>query len=351
MPADGAQLTAMTATTGPASGPAPDDAMVTPVAPPPASPELLALRERWMAAIHLRRELVVNGWTDAALRRAVKARALAQPRRGGYTAYDAFVPLDARGRHAMTTRTVLMQAESPASASHGSALIWYGAPDYGLDLGTVDTTRHDGRAGRREAGVVQHRGVLVQGDLVDIMGVSVMSPTRGLLELTSTSSTEVGLVHANHLLFTGQTTLEDLRARFASMREWPGTLNTDIVLRLADARIQSLLESLFDLLCCRNSIPRGEPQYQVRCPDTGALVAQLDFAWPERGRYVELDGKQKYGELLRPGQQPLDVLLKEKERDKLVKRITGMECDRFTYQDVDRREAQTVARLRVLLNL
>ena len=136
----------------------------------------------------------------------------------------------------------------------------------------------------------------------------------------------------------------------ATLREWPGALSVEIVLRLADGRLESLLEVRFLWLCYISSLPMPEVQYRVEDHD-GIPVARLDFCWPKYGRYAETDGGAKYGELLRDGQTARDVVLREKERDKLVTRLTGMEGERFTYDDVDLRPAQTVARIRRLLGL
>ncbi len=309
---------------------------------------LRAVHEPWLVALHLRSFLVSHGMTDKAIKRQLRAGALVKPRWGAYCAATDYLPLEARGRHAIASRCVLLQAVAEMSLSHITALVWFGAPEWGLDLSVVHVTRHDGRAGRREAGVCQHRGEVLDGDVVQLHGMSVMSPTRALLELTMIADVETGLVHANYLLHAGLTTLEELWARFEHMRDWPGSLKTEIVLRLADPRIESVLESRFLYLCFRNSLPMPELQYVVEDHD-GVLVARLDFAWPKLGKFAECDGKVKYEKLLKPGERASDVVLREKERDKLVRRLTGMEGERFIWSDVEN-EARTVARLRTFLS-
>jgi hypothetical protein len=318
---------------------------VTPEWAPPAW--LLATHEAWLAPLKRRGTLVEEGVSDRAIGRLVRSGTLARPRWGAYCAADRFEPLDARGRHAITGRAVLMQSMAETSLSHSSALTWYDAPEWGLDLATVHTTRHDGRAGRREAGVCQHKGEILPGDLVTVHGMSLTSPCRAALELTTIADIETSVVHVNHLLHRELTTLEALRARYEGMEDWPGTLHTGVVLRLARAEIESVLESRFFCLCYRNSLPMPVPQYVVN-DEAGRLVARLDFAWPDRRKFAECDGKVKYEKLLKPGERASDVVLREKERDKLVRRLTGMEGERFTWSDVEN-EARTVARLRAFL--
>jgi hypothetical protein len=307
------------------------------------SADLAAKHEPWLAPINLRRDLVEQGMTDKAIRRQWKGGVYARPRWGAYTAADDYEPLDPVGQHAIRSRAVLLQSAAEVSLSHGSALVWFGGPDWGLDLSDVDVTRHDGKAGRHEAGVRQHRGVIVDGDVITAYGMTLMAPVRAALEFATVAAMEAALAQVNHLLHTGQVTIDELWARYEDMKDWPGSLATEIVLRLADARIESLLETLFYALCFRNSLPMPEPQYPVQ--DGAVEVARLDFAWPARRKYAECDGKAKYKKLLKPGQDVTEVVLREKERERLVRRLIGFDGERFTWADVLHHERRTVARL------
>lgn len=299
------------------------------------------------APLSLRRDLVAVGYTDRALARLVDAGVWAKPRRGAYVDGPSFRSLDASGRHILTARAAFQQANVPVSLSHGSSLLWHGAPDYGLDLSTVDLTRHDGKAGRAEAGIRQHCGEIIEGDVLDDRGVSVMAPTRAALELTTVTDLTTSVVQLNYVLHHGLSTLEALRTRYALMTTWPCTLHTDVALRLVRKEIESVGECLTFMLCYRNSLPMPEPQYEVADED-GRIVARLDFAWPKRRKWLEFDGRIKYEKLLRPGQRASDVVVKERRREQLVQRLTGWDNERLVWDDL-RREERTVARLRAFL--
>lgn len=288
-----------------------------------------------LAPIMLRGELIERGFTDKAIRCRVQAGQWVKLRWGAYVPAAPFHALDARGQHALVSRAVLRQANTTVSLSHASALAWLDAPDFGLDLSGVHVTRHDGKAGRREAGVHQHCGVLVEGDLVDRHGVSMTSPTRAALETTTLTSVEAGLVQVNHLLHAGLTTESALQHRYDQMTEWPHTLNTEIVLRLADRRIESVGESRSYHLCYCYSLPMPEPQFEVR-DSAGNVIARLDFAWPELGKWLEFDGRVKYEKLLREGERASDVVLRERRREDAVRRATGWDCIRWAWVDLDR---------------
>lgn len=55
----------------------------------------------------------------------------------------------------------------------------------------------------------------------------------------------------------------------------------------------------------------------------GVAVAETDFGWPALRTVGEFDGRQKYGRLLSPGQDPGEVVYREKLREDEV-RATGL---------------------------
>lgn len=298
-------------------------------------------------SVTLRGEYVEQGFSDRALARLVRAGVLAKPRRGAYVAGDAWRELDARGRHSVRARATLAQARADVVLSHVTGLLEYDVPTWGLPLDEVHLTRRDGRIGRADAGVRQHRGLVEAGDVIGRNGVAVMSPTRLALEVTTMSTVEQALVVVDDLLHRGLTTQQDLASRYRAMTYWPRSLQTDLVLRLADPRIESVGEARAFYLCFSQGLPMPELQHEVR-DEAGRVVARLDFAWPELGVYMEFDGKVKYERLLRDGQRASDVVIAEKEREDLVRRLTGWRCIRITWADLARPE-RTAAMVRRIL--
>lgn len=301
--------------------------------------------------IALRKELVALGYNDRALAALVKGGVLARPRRGAYTDGPTFMSLDEPGRYVVRTRAVMRQAMTAVAASHVSAVVLHDGPDWGLDLSRVHLTRMDGRAGRAEAGVQQHCGRLLPGDVVTLHGISTTSATRTALDLTTVTGVESSLVFVNHALHRGLTTVEALQARYEAadgpMHHSPGSLTTDLVLRLARAEVETVGESRTWFMLFRGGVPMPVPQYVVRGRD-GEIVARLDFAWPERRVWLEFDGRVKYQELLRPGESATDVVLREKAREALVQRLTGWRCIRITWSDLERPQRTAAMILREL---
>ncbi|WP_155992830.1 type IV toxin-antitoxin system AbiEi family antitoxin domain-containing protein [Nocardioides sp. URHA0020] len=283
--------------------------------------------------VFLRRTLLEQGYDDYAISRMVKDCVLARVRRGAYADWAAGKVLPAAGRHGLVARAVVQQAKTPVVLSHVSAALEYDVPDWGLDLDDVHVTRLDGRLGRHEAGVHQHCGKVLAGDVVRMNGVDVMSATRAALEVTTVAGVEASLAVVNHLLHAGHTTLRQLAERYAVMDHWPNTLHTDVVLRLADPRIESLGETRTYHLCFRHSLPMPEPQYEIK-DERGVVVARVDFAWPSLGVFLEFDGKVKYEKLLAPGESASPVVIREKRREDEIRRLTGWRCIRLTWADL-----------------
>lgn len=288
-----------------------------------------------LLSIHLRRDLLKNGWDEAALAKALRDGVFTRVRHGAYADAGQFARLDEVAAHAVRARAAARQAKTAVVISHASALAFVDdAPMWGLDLSDVHLTRRDGKAGRREAGIRQHRGVLLDDDIVTIGDVEVMSALRAALEVMTYAPVEPALVVANHMLHNKVFTREELVERYdAGIDHWPGTSGANIVLRLADPRIESVGETRFDYLCFRQGLPRPVPQLEVY-DERGTLLGRLDFAWPERKVWAEFDGRVKYEKLLREGESVTDVVLREKKRQELIERVTGWRCIRVDWEDL-----------------
>jgi len=298
-------------------------------------------------SVFLRSEALAAGYREREISQLVRAGEWHRLRRGAYVARAVWDRSDESERHTLLACAVLKQARTELVLSHVSALPAYGAPLWNLRLDVVHVTRRDQRAGRNEAGVRQHRGVLLPGDVIARDGLELTHPTRTALDITTVTDTETSLCVVNHLLRTGVTTLYDMAKRYESMNRNPHTLKTDLVLRLADPRVESVGESRSFFMFWRHGLPAPEPQYVVR-DSAGREAARLDFAWPEYGVWLEFDGKEKYTKHLRDGETTTAAVLREKRREDRVRELTGWRCIRITWADL-MDPARTVARIRALL--
>jgi hypothetical protein len=204
----------------------------------------------------------------------------------------------------------------------------------------VHLTRTDGKAGRREVGVIQHRGKLRRGDVMLIDGRRVTSPTRTALDLTTLTDLERALPPMDHFLRTGRTSKAQLREGAKAMARWANTLGTDLVINFADSRRESLAESRTAVMLLGTGKPAPRPNHKIR-DRYGNVLWRVDFAWPELGVFLEFDGKVKYQKYLKEGEDVTDAVLREKKREEQICRRTGWRCIRLTWADLER-PAETI---------
>jgi hypothetical protein len=295
-----------------------------------------------------RRDLVQQGLNDREIRRLVRGGELTRIRPGAYVALGDWERLDPEGRFVVRGRAVLRQAKTPLVLSHASALAEFGAPLWGVALEKVHTTRTDGLSGRRASDVCQHEGQLRPDEVVVVNGVLVTSPARAVIETATCAPAEVGLCVANHALHERWTTVAELEQQYVGMEQWPDSRSVELVLRLADGRIESVGESRTLWVCFHEGLPMPIPQYVVR-DEAGRTIGRVDFAWPELAVFLEFDGRVKYEDLLRPGERASDVVLRERDRERLICETTGWVCVRVSWADLAR-PAQLAARIRAAMD-
>lgn len=283
--------------------------------------------------IFLRKDALARGMDDKALRRGIKSGALVRVRHGAYAFAEAWNDATAEERHLFRAAAVQRTSRCDGVLSHLTAAVCLGADVWDVPLEAVHVTRRDHKGGRREAGVVQHRGLLTGEEITTAGRWLCTNATRSALDVTTIMDVEHALVVVSSLLTMGLTTKGDLLEAGKSMTHVPGSLTTDLVLKLADKRLTTAGEARSFYAFWREGLPAPEPQYEVR-GEAGRLLAQLDFAWPEHKVWVEFDGISKYTKLLRAGESPSDVVVREKKREDLVRRLTGWICVRLVWSDL-----------------
>jgi hypothetical protein len=299
------------------------------------------------SAVILRREALADGYDDRTIRQLVRSGVWTRIRRGAYVLSDTWGSLDDVGRHRLLARAVLRTAHPSAVLTHVSAVAEHGGALWGVDLSEVHITRTDGKAGRREAGIVHHCGGLAESEVCSVNGLPVSGICRSIVELSAIASLESCLVTANW--FLGQKTVcpEELVAMTEHVRFWPGTLHKHVLTRLFDGRNQWPGEARTSYVLWRAQLPKPEPQFEVRDAD-GHLLGVVDFAWPEYGVFLEFDGSIKYERMRRKGETIEDVILREKRREEQICLATGWVCIRISWDDLAR-PTTTARRIRAVL--
>jgi hypothetical protein len=105
-------------------------------------------------------------------------------------------------------------------------------------------------------------------------------------------------------------------------------------LAFADGRSESVGESRSRVLIKRLGLPAPDLQVEVR-RSSGSLIGRSDFGWRQERTLAEFDGRVTYGRLLRPGQDPSDVVFAEKLREDAL-RDQGFQVVRWIWSGLDR---------------
>jgi hypothetical protein len=296
--------------------------------------------------VFLRQEAEELGYHDAILAKLIKADVFHRVRHGAYTLGEIWADLTDNERYGLLCRAAYRQSKTDVVLSHFSSANEWDCPLWDADKGEAHLTRIDGKTGRREEGVRQHRGQLLEGDVEERNGLQVISATRTALELTTLTDVEHALVEIDDLLHRELTTPEKLVSRYELMSHWPDTLKTGLVLRLMDGRSESVGETRIRYLCWFQRLPTPIPNYPIR-DRYGRVIHRVDLAWPQLGLFLEFDGKVKYQRFIREGESVTDVVLREKQREELICELTGWRCIRIIWADLYRPE-QTAARIRAM---
>lgn len=296
-----------------------------------------------------RRHARQAGYADRDVTRMVRAKVWTRLRRGAYVFTDVWAKLDDVARHRVRSSAVLHSLGDVVALSHASGVVRHGIEIWGLDLTRVHVTRLDGGAGRVEGDVVHHEGFWVDADVVEVGGQRVLRAERCVLEAGSRTSNEKALCLMEAGMRAGLFDREALEASYEVMRHWPFARHLAIPLDLASPVAGSIGESRGNWLFHRAGLPRPEAQVEVRRPD-GSLVGVTDWHWPAQKSYGEFDGKVKYGRLLKPGQEPGDVVFAEKRREDEIRELTKADMIRLIWSDYDT-PAVTRARLERVLGL
>jgi hypothetical protein len=180
-----------------------------------------------------------------------------------------------------------------------------------------------------------HQIPLTDADLVSLGSLTVTTPARTVVDCADHLSFPDAVVIADDVLGRGAATTDMLQA--ALHRRAPRRKRrAERVLMFADGRSESPGESLSRVLFAEHGLPT--PDLQVEILHGRALVARVDFLWPELGVIGEFDGRVKY-------RNDPSALWHEKVREDRLRDL-GYEVVRFTWDEVVRHPERVVARIR-----
>jgi hypothetical protein len=178
---------------------------------------------------------------------------------------------------------------------------------------------------------------LRSADCDSVRGVPVTSVARTVVDVARSCTQRNALVIADSALHRRRTSLEELAEVVAACERWPGLGRARRVVRLADGRAESPLETLGRLLVRDAGLPA--PRLQVPIEDARGVFAYGDLGWPEHKFVVEFDGLLKYDVTDR------NALRREKLRQERIEQA-GWIVVRLTWHDVVHDSTRSIIRLR-----
>ena len=260
----------------------------------------------------LRRAALREGWSDAELTRQLRRGDLSRLRPGAYV--PAVAPAGEAQRHRLLIAATLVALRRPAVLSHQSAAVLLGMPLWGVDLRRVHVTRRPPASSEVGRHLRCHVARLTDEEVVAVDDVPVTSPARTALDLARTLAVEPAVVALDAALRLQLVHRPELDRQLEAVVGTPGSRAATRAVGFADGRSESVGESRSRLLLHRLGLAPSTLQLAVRSAG-GRLLGRADFAWEEERVVGEFDGRVKYGRLLRPGQEPGDVVFEEKRRE------------------------------------
>lgn len=255
-------------------------------------------------------------------------------RRGRYIAGEVWARSTEQERHRLRALELGGELGGRAVISHESAALLLGLELPAGPPGKVHVTWPGSPGRRATTNVHPHRGRLDRQDLTLVEGVLTTCAARTVFDVARSSTPERTLAAADSALRLNLTTAAQLRAVIERNPGIPGAFLACRLLAFADARAESVGESICRLRMAQLGLPIPELQTEIRLAGQGT-TARVDFDFAGQRTVCEFDGRVKYGRLLQPGQSPGDAVFHEKVREDRI-RDTGRQMVRVTWADLAR---------------
>lgn len=282
----------------------------------------------------LRRELAAAGMTDDELARARRQGLLQRVRRGAYLAAESDpdrIP-DRVALHRLAVRAAVRTVSADAVVSHASAAALHGIDLWRVPLDRVEMTRSRRSGARAGRELRLHAAPLDPDEITAVDGVAVTTVARTVVDVARSAPFAPAVAVADNAMFRKLTTLEELADAVRRATRRPGNPAARRVLAAADGRADGPGETRSRLLMRTLGLPGPELQHPV--PNrSGRVLGWVDFWWDRERVAGEFDGRSKYGRLLRPGQDPGDVVFAEKVREDAI-RAEDVAVVRWIWRDL-----------------
>ena len=251
----------------------------------------LALIAEQQAGAFTRQQALTAGFGPGAIEWRLRHRVWRRIRRGVYASTDQLGRLDGAGLHLLAASAQMLAMVGELAVSHRSAAAVHRLPCIGEPPTAPVLTRPARGAWESSTSPLLRLAPLPLEHVVMLRGVRVTSPARTVIDVARESGLSQGLLVADAALRAGLSRVA-LAQVAAFCRLWPGAHAANDVVRLADPRAESALESLGRVGMYTQGVPAGELQLVVI--RDGVQLARTDHGWPALRVIGEADGMAKY---------------------------------------------------------
>jgi hypothetical protein len=285
-----------------------------------------------------RSECLTSGVTARVLERAARVGHLSRLAPGLYALAPLWEGQQAWERHQSLARAAA-RITPDAIVSHASAAALLGLPmPTNPPSRATMTLLDDGRTSRMDDWRRFHRGFTPHQHVRIDHGIASFVPARVVIDCLRDMAPGDALAVIDAALSRGLVTGTELLAVRRLQRRWPGIAIADQLLRLADGRRESWLESSSAWAMANWDLPAGIPQVVVK-DGRGRFVARVDGLWPDLGVVGEADGRGKYLLDAKEGdadeEAAASAVLDQSKRESRVRDL-GLEVVRWDTQDLGR---------------
>ena len=210
---------------------------------------------------------------------------------------------------------------------------------HGLDVppcSPIEVTVPEDAGVSGRAGMVVHRTTFNRGDVVEARGLAVTSRVRTVGELCSRLELVEAVVIADAALHVNLTSLRELNAWATSHAYRRGIRTLRRVLKHAEPKAESPMESRLRMVLVLGRLPRPEAQVPIR-DSSGRILGVPDLYYARQRVGIEFDGATHR-----------DSLAEDNRRQNLLLSV-GVRLLRFSAADVYRRGSFIVAQVRGVL--
>jgi hypothetical protein len=158
--------------------------------------------------------------------------------------------------------------------------------------------------------------------------VTITSPLRTAFDLARLSRATTGVVFLDRLLSLGLVGFDDLNRLIAERRAWRGAARAARILRLAEDRVRSPMETIMRLEWLRAQLPRPWCNAEIEDLD-GRFVAMVDLLDEATGLVGEYDGGHHAG----ADRRRLDAIRRERTEAAGLTTVTMTAVDASTAEN------------------